>query len=58
MIGQTLDKTAIRLSNDKNYKIWELELLTVTTSRVHKLRDNFIVGTKSEARAALKYCLT
>ena len=37
--------------------MWELELLTVAISRVHKLRDNFIVGTKSEARAALKILL-
>ena len=37
--------------------MWELELLTVKTSGVHKLMDDFIVGTKSEARAALKILL-
>ena len=53
IIGQTLEKTAIRLSNEFKYKMWELELLTVAISRVYYLRDNFIVGTKEEAKAAL-----
>ena len=57
IMGQTLEKTAIKLSNEDKYKIWELQLLTVAISRVHKLKDNYIVGTKEEARIALNNIL-
>ena len=57
IIGETLDKTAIRLSNVRKFKIWELVLLIVEISRVHNLRDSFIVGTKQEARSGLNTLL-
>ena len=37
--------------------MWELELLTVAISRVHQLKNNFIVGTKEEAKSALSLLL-
>jgi hypothetical protein len=57
ILGQTLPATAMKISNDKGYKMWQIEILTVAISRVHQLSDNSVVGNKEETIAGLETVL-
>ena len=52
--GHALPATALRMSIDKGEFMWEIEVLTLATSRVRKLSGDHVVGNKEDDIEGLK----
>ena len=57
ILGQTLPAIAMKISTDKGYFMWQIEMLTVAISRVHQLSENYVVGTINDTIECLKSIL-
>ena len=56
-LEQAFPATAMRMSIDKGYFMWEVEAMNVATSRVQKLNDDHVVGNTEDAIEDLKSVL-
>ena len=57
VLGETCPRLCTRISSDRNYSLWEREMLLVLLSRVQTLADLFFVGDRQDTLSAIEKLL-